>query len=87
VGFFAGTGLILGRAVAGDWLSASATAVEFVRTGWPAAILCLVAAFLESRLRPSPERPRPSLVAHGIAPLALYLGIAAFFTARAGWWS
>jgi uncharacterized membrane protein YjfL (UPF0719 family) len=86
-GLFIGAGLILGRAVAGDWESAMGTVVDFVKTGWPLGVLGLVAAGLEKQLRPSPERPEPPLATHGLAPFALYLGIAAFFTAWAGWWN
>ncbi len=86
-GFFIGSGLILGRAVAGDWHSAAATAIDFGKLAWPAAALWLVASGLESQLRPSPERPAAPLATHGLAPFALYLGIAAFFTAWAGWWN
>jgi uncharacterized membrane protein YjfL (UPF0719 family) len=87
VGFFTGAGLILGRAVAGDWTSAADTAADFARTGWPALLLWAVAAFLEKWLRPKPEQPQPPIVTHGLAPLLLYLGIAAFFLMRMGWWS
>jgi uncharacterized membrane protein YjfL (UPF0719 family) len=87
VGFFAGAGLILGRAVAGDWTSAADTAADFAWAGWPALLLWAVAVFLEKRLRPNPEQPQPPIVTHGLAPLLLYLGIAAFFLMRMGWWS
>lgn len=86
-GLFIGAGLILGRAVAGDWESAAGTAVDFVKTGWPVAVLWLVAASMERRLRPSPERPEPPLGSHGAAPFLLYLGLAAFSLVWAGWWS
>jgi hypothetical protein len=35
-GFLSSTGLILGRAVAGDWHSGSATVHDFLHDGWPA---------------------------------------------------
>jgi uncharacterized membrane protein YjfL (UPF0719 family) len=87
VGFFTGTGLILGRAVAGDWMSAAGTAEDFAKAGWPALLLWAVAVFLEKSLRPSSEQPQPPLATHGLAPLLLYLGIAAFFLMRMGGWS
>lgn len=86
-GYFTGTGLILGRAVAGDWESAASTFLDFVKVGWPAAVLWLAAALLEKRLRPSPTQPHPPLVTHGLAPLLLYLGVAVLFILRTGWWS
>lgn len=86
-GLFIGAGLILGRAVAGDWESAVQTVIDFVKTGWPVAVLALAAAGLEKQLRPTPERPAPPLASHGLGPFILYIGIAAFFTAWAGWWN
>lgn len=86
-GLFIGAGLILGRAVAGDWESVTGTVVDFVKVGWPIGVLGLVAAGLEKQLRPTPERPAPPLATHGLAPFALYLGIAAFFMAWAGRWN
>lgn len=85
--YFAGTGLILGRAVAGDWESAFATIADFLLLGWPAIALWGVAVFLEKRLRPHPERPTAALATHGLAPAAIYLSLAIFFTMQAGWWS
>ncbi len=86
-GYFTASGLILGRAVAGDWESAIATVLDFVEVGWPAASLWLVAALLERRLRPSPKQTHPPLVTHGIAPLLLYLGMAVFTLVWAGPWN
>lgn len=86
-GYFTATGLILGRAVAGDWESSAATFLDFVKIGWPAASLWLVAALLEKRLHPSPTQPHPPLLTHGIAPALLYLGMAAFTLAWAGPWN
>jgi len=44
--FFLASGLILGRASAGDWTSASMTVVEF-GAGWPVLILAAIAIFVE----------------------------------------
>lgn len=46
-GFLAGTGLILGRAVAGDWVSAEATVRDFVMVAWPVLPLTLAAVIVE----------------------------------------
>lgn len=86
-GYFAGSGLILGRAVAGDWVSVAATVSDFARFGWPVLLLWGLAVLLERSLRPRPERHTSPVLTHGLGPLVLYLGLAAFFTAKAGWWS
>src|SRR5262249_11105088 len=38
-GLFLAFGMILGRALAGDWHSEEATVRDFIRDGWPAAML------------------------------------------------
>jgi hypothetical protein len=86
-GIFTAAGLILGRAVAGDWESGASTLVDFAVLGWPALVLWAAAAVLESQLRPHHEKPRPDLFVHGLAPAAAYIGLAAFFVLRAGRWS
>jgi uncharacterized membrane protein YjfL (UPF0719 family) len=86
-GFLAGTGLILGRAVAGDWTSVDAAIHDFLRVGWPAAGLWLLAVFVERGLRPRPGRPAGSVVTEGFGPFVLYLGIALYIVWRAGTWS
>jgi hypothetical protein len=85
--FFVAAGAILGRAVAGDWVSARATLDDFAVLAWPALGLLVAAALVERRLRPSPERPLGEPVAQGLAPAALYLAIAAVALAWAGGWS
>jgi uncharacterized membrane protein YjfL (UPF0719 family) len=86
-GLFAAVGLILGRAVAGNWKSALETGVDFVKNGWPVAVLGLAAIGLEKLLRPSPQRPEPPLLIYGLFPFVFYLGIAACFLFWAGWWN
>ena len=76
-GLLAGAGLVLGRAVAGDWVSLEATVGDFVVAGWPAPLLFLAAAWIERHAAPSPERPRPPVLAFGALPAALYVGAAA----------
>jgi uncharacterized membrane protein YjfL (UPF0719 family) len=86
-GFFVAVGVVLGRAVAGDWTSAESTMLDFGRLAWPALGIWGAAALLEPRLRPTPERLRPSVVEYGVLPAGLYLGLAAAALAWAGWWS
>lgn len=86
-GYFLGAGLILGRAVAGDWVSATDTVADFGRLAWPVLLLAAAVVLLEPAFRPTPERPRPSMTAYGLAPGAAFVALAAFFVAQAGWWS
>ena len=86
-GWFIGSGLILGRGVAGDWESMNATVFDFVETAWPVLLLLVAAVLLERTFRPTWERPFPSPVTYGLAPLAAYVALGAFFAAQAGWWS
>lgn len=83
-GFFVATGLILGRAVAGDWVSSAATVRDFIVLGWPALLLLAGAFFLEKTFAPTPQRPAPSVVVHGWLPAAFYVGLAVFVVAEAG---
>jgi uncharacterized membrane protein YjfL (UPF0719 family) len=86
-GFFVAVGLVLGRAVAGDWTSAESTVLDFGLLAWPALGIWGAAALLEPQLRPTPERLRPPVVEYGVLPAGLYLGLAAAALAWAGWWS
>jgi hypothetical protein len=86
-GIFIAAGLILGRAVAGNWESGISTLVDFGVVGWPVLVLWVAAAVLENQLRPHPEKPRSELFLHGVAPALAYVGLAAFFVLRAGWWT
>ena len=85
-GFLVASGLILGRAVAGDWHSASATLHDFARDGWPAAAVWVFALVLERLLRPSRRRPFPSWRVSGLLPALLYLALAAGWLCHLGPW-
>ncbi len=82
----ASLGIVLARAAAGDWHSAGATVRDFVVGAWPALLLCLGAAVVESRLRPDAEQPHRPLLMCGLVPSAAYLGLAAAWLMTAGWW-
>lgn len=75
-GFLAACGLVLGRAVAGDWVSAAATARDLVLTGWPVLGLLVAALATEVWTRVKPERPQSSPFAQGILPALLYISLA-----------
>lgn len=74
-GFLVACGLVLGRAVAGDWVSADATVRDFGAAAWPVLPLLVVAIGVDRAARRTPERPTSALVAQGIAPALLYVGL------------
>jgi hypothetical protein len=76
--FLVALGLILGRSVAGDWVSVDTTLRDYLRQGLaPAATLLGVAAVIEFLERPTKRRAVTSIVRSGVSPAALYLGFAA----------
>jgi uncharacterized membrane protein YjfL (UPF0719 family) len=85
-GFFTGAGLILGRAVAGTWESGASTLSDFVRNGWPVAVLLALAVALERWLRPGPESLEPQPLFRGVLPALVYLALGAAGAALAGPW-
>jgi len=85
-GFLVAIGLILGRAVAGDWVSEEATIRDFVRDGWPALALCALALPVERLARPSRGRPFPAVKAFGLFPAVIYLALASGWLWYLGAW-
>ena len=85
-GMLTAAGLVLGRAAAGDWVSAGDTVRDFVRVGWPALILFAAGIALHRTLKPSPSHPRPSPVACGLLPALAYVIAAGVYVARVGPW-
>jgi hypothetical protein len=77
-------GLVLGRAVAGDWESIRATIFDFKMQGWPSLVLLVIAIFLEFRLRPSRKNLSPSVPKAGIVPAFIYVLAASLWFARLG---
>jgi uncharacterized membrane protein YjfL (UPF0719 family) len=85
-GFLTASGAILGRAVAGDWVSVSATFVDFVHYAWPVLILIAVELFMSRLFRPTPQHPSWPAIPYGAIPAMVYVAIAALFLTGAGWW-
>jgi hypothetical protein len=83
-GYLTGCGLILGRAAAGDWVSADATLVDFVRVGAPAIGLLAIAIPIERYARPTTQHPVRSVAQWGVIPSLVYVGIAAAYVVRLG---
>ena len=77
-GLFVAWGLVLGRAVAGDWESARRTWEDFLAHGWPVLVLLVIAVPAEWVLRPTVRRPRVPWAA-GVGPAV------AFIVAAVGW--
>lgn len=74
-GFFVGCGLILGRSVAGDWVSAEATMRDFALKAWPVAILFTLAVAGERRARPRFRESEQALLMSGFLPALAYAGL------------
>lgn len=72
-GFFVGAGLILGRAVAGDWLSAEATLRDFVMKAWPVMILLSMLILGERWSKPRFHRDELAFIARGLFPALFYI--------------
>jgi uncharacterized membrane protein YjfL (UPF0719 family) len=85
-GFLLAEGLMLGRAVAGDWHSESATVHDFAQDGWPAAALTFLALSVEWLARPNRESPVRPWFRYGLGPAFLYVAIATAWIYHLGRW-
>lgn len=84
-GLFIACGMILGRAVAGNWVSAGATFVDFVRLGSPSLLLFVFAGFVERTARIAIRPGEIAFVRAWALPL-LYLAVAVLLVRGAGPW-
>ncbi len=85
-GFLLAQGLVLGRALAGNWHSSAATLNDLVRDGWPGVVLLGLAIVAERMLKPTPAMPSPSWFARGVPVAILFVGLALVWVAHLGWW-
>lgn len=83
-GFLAACGLVLGRSVAGDWVSAGATVMDFAAAGWPVVPGLAAAVLVEGRLAPRTDQPSLPAAA-GIVPALAYLAAALAYVWALGW--
>jgi hypothetical protein len=72
-GLLTAWGLILGRAVAGDWISIQGTFQDFESQAWPSLILLTIACACEFALRPRRRFLFPSFLGAGLVPAILYI--------------
>jgi uncharacterized membrane protein YjfL (UPF0719 family) len=85
-GLLIAAGLVLGRAAAGDWVSAGATVRDFVAVGWPALLLFAVEVLLHRVFRPSLANPKPAVIPYGLLPALGYVAVAVVYVLRVGRW-
>jgi hypothetical protein len=85
-GFFLAVGVMLGRAVAGDWHSESDTVRDFLQDGWPAAALCVSALCVERLARPNRKCPARPWFSYGLEPASVYVAIATAWLYHLGRW-
>jgi hypothetical protein len=78
-GLLTATGLILGRSVAGDYQSAGQTLADFIRQGWPALVILLLATGI--------QRSRNGAVARGLLTALAYVLAAVAYAAWLGPWN
>jgi uncharacterized membrane protein YjfL (UPF0719 family) len=74
-GLLIAIGLILARAAAGDWVSIDATLQDFVRLGWPAALMAVIFSVVDRLFQPTPSRPKPSIILFGVMPMVAYCAL------------
>jgi hypothetical protein len=83
--FLIALGLVFGRGVAGDWLSATRTIEDFAVALPPAAVILVLAVVIERIGQATPERPRAPMFALGVLPSLAYLAIAIASVITMGW--
>lgn len=84
--FFMASSLILGRAVAGNWVSSDATIRDFAAIAWPVLILVGGEAVVERWLT-EPQTSNTTPIFSLFVVLPLYLGSAAAYLYWLGPWS
>lgn len=83
-GFLIASGLVLGRAVAGDWEGSGALMADVAALGWPVAALALATAAMELMWRVRPGAPTPGLMAKGVLPAGALLAVAMYWVSIHG---
>jgi uncharacterized membrane protein YjfL (UPF0719 family) len=84
-GFLVACALVLGRSVAGDWVSLEQTVRDFVAMLPFTGVLVALAAIVEPIARPTVEEPHRPFGSHGVGLGLLYVLFAVVAIAFAGW--
>ncbi|MFH0953196.1 MAG: hypothetical protein V1873_02580 [Verrucomicrobiota bacterium] len=85
-GYLIAAGLVLGRAVAGDWVSVDVTVSDFLRVARPLLVLAAVAVGVERVLKPTPEAPTRAAHVYGTPLAVAYFVAAAVYVHSLGAW-
>ncbi len=85
-GYLFASGLLIGRAVAGNWQGTRETIHDLLRDGGWIVPLVIAAIIAEYFLRPTPRRLRPNLLTHGAMCALTYLLVAGWRIHQLGWW-
>jgi uncharacterized membrane protein YjfL (UPF0719 family) len=85
-GFLVAIGLVLGRALAGDWHSETATIQDLFHDGWPVTVVWAMGLVIEIFARPTRHCPFPSWPTRGLVPALLYLLLAVAWLWHLGPW-
>jgi len=85
-GFFVGTGMVLGRAAAGDWVSAGQTVRDSLHVGWTALLVAAVAVAAEALLPARPEQDGISVLVRGGLVALFQIGLASGLVLAFGTW-
>lgn len=74
--FLLALGTIMGASVSGDWRGVEDLFTAFFARAWPAVVMALFAAFIESVSKPTERQPKPSVLLFGVLPSVGYLFVA-----------
>ncbi len=85
-GLLVAQGLILGRALAGDWTSGDGLLRDLVQLGWPVLPLTGLALAMDLALRPSRRVPTPGWLLNGAIPAVILLIFAGSWLLHVGAW-
>jgi uncharacterized membrane protein YjfL (UPF0719 family) len=85
-GILVAVGLVIGRALAGDWHSETATIHDFIRAGRPAVAIWMMALIIEILFHPNKFRPFPAWGPYGLLPALFYLALAGAWIRHLGAW-
>jgi hypothetical protein len=70
--------------MAGDWFDWAGTFSEFVRLGWPAALLIPAMVSMNRKFAPTPQRPDPDVSRCGLQPAFIMLALAVAYLVYLG---